>query len=95
MIDVTPFMPALNEMILQGDALGRHHAGLLNLLSNLIKVAQKPSRCLTMVEDAKANPIGFISCYWLCDTYSYNTTATTLDNLIAAHRINYTLNYYV
>lgn len=86
MIDVTPFMPALNEMILQGDALAKPPCWASKFALESYQGGTKTqAECLTMIEDAKAN---LVDSYYVTgtstDTYSYNTTATTLDNLIAA-----------
>lgn len=86
MIDITPYMPPLNEMILQGDALAKPPCWSSKFALESYQGGTKTqAEALAMIQEAKAN---LIDSYYVTgestDTYSYNTAATTLDSMIAA-----------
>lgn len=86
MIDVTPFMPALNEIILQGDALAQPPCWTAKFAIESYQGGTKTkAESLEMLEISKSD---LYDSYYVTgsntDTYSYNTAMTTINNLIAA-----------
>lgn len=85
MIDVSPYMPPLNEMILQGDWLVQPPCWSTKFALESYQGGTKTqAEVLAMVEESK---LALLDSYQTTgestDTYTYNTVLTTLNNIIA------------
>ena len=85
MIDVSPYMPPLNEMILQGDWLAQPPCWSTKFALESYQGGTKTQpEVLAMAEEAKLTLLdSYQTTGESTDTYSYNTTLSTLNAIIA------------
>lgn len=86
MIDVSPFMPALNQMILQGDWLSQPPCWTTKFALEMYQSEEKTkAEVVAMVEESKLTLLdAYQTTESNTDTFSYNTTLTTLNQILTA-----------